>query len=156
MSHNIGLSKEGTEKVAKHLNGYLADLHVLYTKLHNYHWNIEGKDFFTVHAKLEELYDGTAKEIDEVAERILIIGHRPAASMKEYLSLATLKEADSKSIDSKEILTDLLKDFTTLILSLREGIKVAQEAEDEVSADMLIGSLGALEKTVWMLNASLK
>ena len=67
----IGLTPEATKKVAEHLDQHLADLHVLYAKLHNYHWFVEGSGFFTMHAKLEELYDGVAEEIDAVAERIL-------------------------------------------------------------------------------------
>ncbi len=150
----IGLAN--TENVAKLLNGYLANLHVLYTKLHNFHWNIEGKEFFTLHAKLEELYDGVASEIDEVAERILMLGHRPAASMDDYLKAATLKEVPSEGIDGKSVVILVLADYEVLIRELRAAIKAAQDIEDEVSADLLIGLLAKYEKNVWMLEAYLK
>jgi len=150
----IGLAK--TENVAKLLNGYLANLHVLYTKFHNFHWNIEGKEFFTLHAKLEELYDGVASEIDEVAERILMLGHRPAASMADYLKAATLKEVPGEGIDGKSVVTSVLADYEVLIRDLRAAIKEAQDNEDEVSADLLIGLLAKYEKNVWMLEAYLK
>ena len=155
MEINIGLEKEGREEVAKVLNKYLANLHVLYTKLHNYHWNVEGKNFFQIHGKLEEIYDGTAVEIDEVAERILTIGVRPAASMKEYLELATLEEAESVGIQGKSIIEVLLADFTALIKDLREGIEIAGKHGDEVSVDLMIGALENYEKTSWMLRAFL-
>ncbi len=154
--NRIGLSNEETKKVAEHLDQHLADLHVLYTKLHNYHWNVEGEGFFTLHAQLEELYDAVAEEIDAVAERILMIGHRPSASLADYLKKAKLKEVDSVAIASKAIVKDLLADYGTLVAGLRAGIGAAQVANDEVSADLMIGSLSAYEKTIWMLDSFLK
>ncbi|HHT69511.1 MAG TPA: DNA starvation/stationary phase protection protein [Firmicutes bacterium] len=154
--NRIGLSNEATKKVAEHLDQHLADLHVLYAKLHNYHWNVEGPGFFTLHAKLEEIYDGVAEEIDAVAERILMIGHRPSASLAEYVKKAKLKEADSVAISSKDIAANLLADYGQLVQGLRAGIAAAQEIGDEVSADMMIGSLAEYEKTIWMLDAFLR
>lgn len=154
--NKIGLSKEGAKKVATHLDLYLADLHVLYTKLHNYHWNIEGHEFFAIHAKLEELYDAVAEEIDEVAERILMIGHRPSASLAEYLKKARIQEAESVGVRGNEVANQLLADYGVLIKALRDGVEVAQEAGDGVSADLMIGALAEHEKTMWMLDAFMK
>ena len=154
--NRIGLSNEATKKVAEHLDQHLADLHVLYAKLHNYHWFVEGPGFFTLHAKLEELYDGVAEEIDEVAERILMIGHRPSASLAAYLKKAKLKEVENVGISRNEIASALLADYGQLVAGLRAGITAAQEANDEVSADLMIGSLAEYEKTMWMLDAFLK
>lgn len=157
MSKNlVGLPVDGSKKVVEHLNKYLANLHVLYTKLHNYHWNVEGRGFFTIHAKLEEIYDAINEEIDAVAERILMLGERPLASLADYLKVADIKEAPSEGIKSEDLAKILLEDFRTLIDSLREGIKVAQEVGDEVTVDMMIGALSNLEKQVWMLDAFLK
>lgn len=152
----IGLPKAETKKVAEHLDQHLADLHVLYTKLHNYHWNVEGSEFFTLHTHLEELYDATAVEIDEVAERILMIGHRPSASLSDYLNKTNLKEVKSEGVSGNAIAKELLADYGTLVAGLRAGVTAAQAANDEVSADMMIGSLSAYEKTIWMLDAYLK
>ena len=152
----IGLPQTETKKVAEHFDQHLADLHVLYTKLHNYHWNVEGPEFFKLHAHLEELYDAVAEEIDVVAERILMIGHRPSASLADYLKKAKLKEAASEGISGKAIAKDLLADYGTLVAGLRAGITTAQEVGDEVSVDIMIGSLSAYEKTIWMLDAYLK
>lgn len=122
--NRIGLSNEATKKVAEHLDQHLADLHVLYTKLHNYHWNVEGAGFFTLHAKLEELYDAVAEEIDAVAERILMIGHRPTASLAAYLEKAKLKEAASAPISSRDLAVDLLADYGTLVAGLRSASRL--------------------------------
>lgn len=145
-----------SNSVVKFLDGYLANLHVLYAKAHNYHWNVEGKQFFTVHAKLEELYEHIADEIDEVAERILIIGERPSSSLAAYLKLATLKEAAAESITGDAAVKSLLSDIEELTASLKNGIKAAQDAGDEVSADMLIGALAHYEKLAWMFRVHLK
>jgi starvation-inducible DNA-binding protein len=109
-----------------------------------------------IHSKLEELYDAVAEEIDEVAERILMIGHRPSASMAEYLKKAQLKEAESKAVTGEAAIEQILADYQTLIANLRAGVEAAQEIGDEASADLMIGSLAAYEKTVWMLEAYLK
>lgn len=145
-----------SNSVVKFLDGYLANLHVLYAKAHNYHWNVEGKQFFTVHAKLEEVYEHIADEIDEVAERILIIGERPSSSLAAYLKLATLKEAAAESITGDAAVKSLLSDIEELNASLKDGIKIAQDAGDEVSADMLIGALAHYEKLAWMFRVHLK
>ena len=155
MNVQIGLDVKGSEEVSKVLNQYLANLHVLYTKLHNYHWNVEGKSFFQLHAKLEELYNNTAEELDAVAERILTLGFRPAASMKEYLQLATLKEVKSEPITGEAIVKDLQKDFETLIAELRTALKIADQNDDQVTVDLFVGSIGNLEKTLWMFRAYL-
>lgn len=143
-------------EVGKFLDTYLANLHILYAKAHNYHWNVEGRQFFAVHAKLEEIYEHIADEIDEVAERILIIGARPSSSLAAYLKLATLKEAEAESISGEAAIKSLLSDIQQLIAELTQGIKVAQDAGDEVTADLLIGSLTHYEKTAWMFSAFLK
>ncbi|MDR5658503.1 DNA starvation/stationary phase protection protein [Serpentinicella sp. ANB-PHB4] len=155
MKVDIGIQEKGRKEIADGLNIYLANLHVLYTKLHNYHWNIEGKSFFQLHAKLEELYDGVAAEIDEVAERVLQLGHRPLATMKDYLEVAQLKEIPSQKYSSEDVCQTLLEDFSFLAQELRKGAGVAGEYEDEVTVDMAVGSLAKYEKNIWMLNSFL-
>ena len=75
------------------LNEFLADLNVFYRKLQNYHWNVQGKDFFQTHKKLEELYDEVNESVDEIAEHILILGGQPLGTLKDYLAVATIEEA---------------------------------------------------------------
>ena len=91
-------------KTINALNQYLADLNVYYRKVQNYHWNVIGQGFFTVHAKLEEIYDGVNEKIDVVAERILAIGGRPLGSSKKYLEVTKITEADDEDIRVKDAL----------------------------------------------------
>ena len=97
-------------KTVEKLNLYLANLNVLYRKVQNYHWNIVGAGFFSVHAKLEEYYDAINTQIDDVAERILAIGGRPLGTLKDYLEVTTIKEAENKEISIPEAVADVKKD----------------------------------------------
>jgi len=155
MSNTIGLNEDKVKGIVDWLNGYLADLHVLYVKLHNLHWNVEGVAFFELHKKLEEYYDEVAGELDEIAERVLQLGQRPEASLSAYLKRAEVKELPSVRIGAKETVQTLKSDFASLIGKQRKGIALAQAASDEGTADMLIGILKAYEKRLWMVNAYL-
>src|SRR5690606_29508236 len=94
----------------KALNVQVANWSVLYTKLHNYHWYVKGPSFFTLHEKFEELYNEAAEVVDEVAERLLAIGGKPVASLKEYLEVATLEEAGNEST-ANEMVAALVADY---------------------------------------------
>ena len=94
-------------KTVEKLNLYLANLNVLYRKVQNYHWNIVGTGFFSVHAKLEEYYDALNEQIDDVAERILSIGGRPLGTLKDYLAVTTIKEAENKEISIADAVADV-------------------------------------------------
>lgn len=137
-----------------YLNLHLSDLHVLYTKLHNYHWNVEGLSFFPLHATLENLYDGVAEELDSVAERILQLGGRPLARLSDFIQYAKLQEAESQPVKASDFLPVLLKDYQYIVESLKSGIALAEQADDPVSADLLTGMLAGYEKSLWMLKAS--
>ena len=136
------------------LNQQVANLNVLYVKLHNYHWYVKGTNFYTLHAKFEELYNETTLKMDEVAERLLAIKGSPAATMKEYIDMATIQEADG-SEDAKKMVQNLIEDFTTLVDEFQEGIDLAEEAEDHPTADMLTQFRADLEKHAWMLRSYL-
>ena len=143
------------EKLIKALNKQVANLSVLFTKLHNYHWLYKGLGFFTFHSKLEELYDATNELYDDVAERILQIGGNPVSNMKQYLELAVIEEASGKE-DAITMIKHVLNDYKVLRDEFLETLKLAQDASDEVTADMLIGALTAFEKNIWMLGATIK
>ena len=143
------------DKLVKSLNKQVANLSVFFTKLHHYHWYIEGPGFFTFHAKLEELYDETNELYDAIAERIIQIGGNPVSNLKEYLELSVIQEASGKE-DALTMLTHVLNDYKVLRDEFKETLKFAQDAGDEVTADMLIGALGGFEKTIWMLGAVIK
>lgn len=137
------------------LNELLSDLNVFYRKLQNYHWNVEGKDFFTAHEKLEELYDGVNKSIDEIAEHILILGGQPLGTLKDYLEISTIKEAENKKVKSDEVYNNLIVDFGEL---LKKSIKIKEQADkqNEYSTSALIDEY-ILEygKYIWMLKQTM-
>lgn len=143
------------DKLIKSLNKQVANLSVFFTKLHHYHWYVEGLGFFTFHEKLEALYDETNELYDAVAERIIQIGGNPVSNLKEYLELSVIQEASGKE-DAKAMLTHVLNDYKVLKDEFYAALRLAQDAGDEVTADLLIGALGSFEKTIWMLSAVVK
>lgn len=134
------------------LNKQIANWSVLYVKLHNYHWYVKGQQFFTLHAKFQELYEEAALHIDELAERLLALQGRPAARMADYLQLSSIKEA-SGTENAVQMVETTANDFTVIVGELKAGIEAAQQAGDETTADMLLGIHTSLEKHVWMLRA---
>ncbi|MBS4215313.1 Dps family protein [Neobacillus rhizophilus] len=138
----------------KVLNQQIANWNVLYTKLHRFHWYVKGHDFFTLHAKFEELYEEAAATIDEFAEQLLAIGGSPVSTLKEYLELATIKET-TETLNAEEMVQSIVKDFTQIIDELQDGMETAEQKNDEVTSDMFLGLKGKLEKHNWMLKAYL-
>lgn len=138
----------------KVLNEQVANLNVLYVKLHNFHWYVKGENFYTLHEKFEALYNEVTLKMDEVAERLLTIKGSPAATLKEYLEIATIQEATGQE-DPKMMVQNLIEDFATLSESFQEGIELAEELADQVTGDMLTGFKGDLEKHMWMLRSYL-
>jgi len=136
------------------LNQQVANLNVLYVKIHNYHWYVTGEQFYSLHVKFEELYNEVTLKMDEVAERLLSIKGKPAATMKEYLELATVQEASGNE-DTRGMVQALIEDFATVSEEMGEGIEMAEKAGDMPTADMLTGFKGDLEKHMWMLRAYL-
>lgn len=136
------------------LNKQIANWSVLFVKLHNYHWYVKGEQFFTLHDKFEELYNEAAPHIDELAERLLSIGGQPIASMKDYLNHASIKEANGNEA-AEEMVQTIINDFSTMIGELKEGMSIAEEANDETTGDMLLAVHSSIEKHVWMLKAFL-
>jgi starvation-inducible DNA-binding protein len=140
------------ENIQTILNRQLANWSVLYVKLHNFHWYVKGTQFFTLHLKFQELYEEAALHVDELAERLLAIQGKPAAKMTDYLAQSSIKEADG-SENATGMVDKLIEDFTTIIQELKDGIKQAEEQDDETTADMLLAIHTGLEKHVWMLRA---
>jgi len=147
-------NKVNTNSLQQVLNRQVANLNVLYVKLHNYHWYVKGEQFFSLHEKFEELYDDITLKMDEVAERLLSIKGTPAATLKEYLELATIQEATGKE-DTRGMVQTLIEDFATVSEELTEGIELAEEVSDQPTADLLTGIRSDLEKHQWMLRSFL-
>lgn len=136
------------------LNKQLANWSVMYIKLHHYHWYVSGPQFFTLHAKFQELYEEATLHADEIAERILALGGAPLATMKEYLSTASVTEAGGG--ETAEQMTEAVaNDFATLTGELKQAMAIAQELGDETTSDMLLAIHTGLEKHIWMLRSFL-
>lgn len=137
------------------INKQVADWSVLYVKLHNYHWYVEGEHFFTLHTKFKQLYNDADVYIDDLAERLLAIHGKPVATMKEILELSTIEESTCCETP-EQMVHSLVRDFTTLLSDLKKGIQMAEKENDEATGDMLLSIHAYLEKQVWMFNAFLK
>lgn len=142
----------------KKLNGQLNELvatwSVLYTKLHNYHWYVNGPSFFTLHTKFEELYNEVTINLDDIAERILSKGGKPVATLKEHLELSLIEEASGKE-STEEMVETTIADFQTIMKALKKAMEAASEAGDDRTEDLLNATFQSLEKHAWMLNAYL-
>ena len=136
------------------VNKQVANWTVLYTKLHNYHWYVTGRHFFTLHTKFEELYNEAATIIDEFAERILALDGKPVATLKEYLELSSISEA-AGSEKEEDMVKQLHDDFATIVDELQEAIELAEKAEDTATADMMTEVKMSLRKHMWMFKAYL-
>lgn len=144
------------KELIDNLNTFLSDLNVFYRKLQNYHWNIKGKDFFTIHTKLEEYYNGVNESIDEVAEHILSIGGQPLGTLRDYLDKTKITEAENKKVDSAHILNELIKDFS-MLLDDAKNIKGAADSNSETKTSALMDNfIENYSKTLWMLKQSVE
>lgn len=133
------------------LNELLADLNVFYRKLQNYHWNVQGKDFFHVHSKLEELYEKINEQIDEIGEHILILGGQPLGTIKDYIEKSTINEAENTKIKSEEVYVNLLKDYEKL---LNKSIEIKEEADQQKqysTSSVIDEYINEYGKIIWML-----
>ena len=148
----LGLDEKKTSNTVQELNVLLADYHLYYQKLRNYHWNVIGKNFFDLHEKFEELYDDAKIKIDEIAERILTLRYQPTSNLSEYLQKSNLKESKSDLSDS-EMIQNLLSDHGTLLKQMRKVVEVADKGSDEGTIDLVGAYIRELEKTSWMLDA---
>ncbi|CAM2976656.1 DNA starvation/stationary phase protection protein [Paenibacillus sediminis] len=142
------------QTLEKMMNQHIANWTVLDMKLHNYHWFVKGADFFTLHSKFEELYSEASEIIDEVAERLLAIGGKPIATLKEVMQYTTLQEAEGQAT-AEQMVGAIVKDFDQLKGEIKEAIKVSDDDNDVVTSDMFTEILGKLDKHTWMLNALL-
>ena len=151
----LGLDRNKVEKTAGQLNELLASYQMHYQKLRNFHWNLKSTQFFVLHEKFEEFYNDANVKIDDIAERILTLGVQPLSQLAEYVEYSTIKPCP-ENLDDKQMVKEVLKDFIELATLERQAIKLANEAEDEGTIDMLGGMVGGLEKMSWMLTSWLR
>ena len=134
------------------LNQLVASWSVLYTKLHNFHWYVKGPSFFTLHEKVEELYNEASSHLDDIAERILALGGQPVATLKEHLEISEIKEV-AGSETAEQMVKILIQDFEIMMKNLKKGMSEAANENDDMTEDLLNSINQSLEKHVWMLKA---
>ena len=137
--------------VIKELNKFLADLTVLSKKVQNFHWNIEGKGFFTVHTKLDEIYDELNENVDVIAERILALGDRPLSNYASYLEITEIQEGENRAITIDEALNALMVDFKFLVGEAKKIKIIADEESDFGTSSIIDEFIVSNEKLLWML-----
>lgn len=140
-------------QVVKALEQILADSYALYFKTQNYHWNVEGAEFRSLHLLFEGQYEDLAESLDELAERIRTLGVKVPA-LSTLIKLASINEPNPNT-SANEMLKSLVKDQETVIATLYKGLKIAQAEGDEGTVDMIIGRIKMHEKNKWFLRSSI-
>lgn len=152
---HIGLDSKVRGLAVKRLSAILADQHVLYVKTRNFHWNLTGHRFHTLHEFFEKQYDHLALAIDKTAERIRMMGHGSPGSMKEFLAIATLKELPGALVNGDVAIAALRDDHEAAAREVRRAVDELDEAGDAGTADFLTDLLKAHEEAAWMLRSFL-
>ncbi|GAC1420579.1 MAG: Dps family protein [Flavisolibacter sp.] len=151
----IGLDNIKSSALAKKLNELLANYSIFYQNTRGSHWNIKGEKFFELHVKFEELYNDLFLKIDEVAERILTLGHAPNHRFTDYGKISKIPEAAEVS-DGKFAVVTILNSFKIIIGLQRELLLLSSQAEDEGTNALMSDYIRAQEKLVWMYSAFLQ
>lgn len=147
-------SNEKKIAVSEFMKETLADLFVFYTKARNYHWNVTGPMFFTLHAEFEAIYEELADDIDAIAERIRALGSKAPGTMKEFMEISSIQEEPGVYPKYSKMVDIIIGDFETIIKQMNGVAKKLQEgAGDEVSAGLYYSLIEKYQKKVWMLKS---
>ena len=139
-------------KIQEQLNGLLSDYQIYYQNLRAFHWLVKGNQFYMLHEKFEAFYNQSANDIDEIAERILMIGGKPLHSFEDYLKHAGIK-AEKDLEKASDIIPKVIKNTEYLLKSCRVILETASEAGDEGTVALISGFIAGAEKQLWMLNS---
>ena len=151
---NLGIAEEDRRAIADGLSRLLADTYTLYLKTHNFHWNVTGPQFNSLHTMFETQYTELALAVDLIAERIRALGEPAPGSYSAFARLASIKEA-TEVPDAAEMVRILAEDQLAVVRTARGVFPLAAEAHDEPTADLLTQRMQIHEKTAWMLRATL-
>ena len=154
MAIDIGIPAKSRAKIATGLSRLLADSYTLYLKTHNYHWNVTGPLFNTLHTMFEQQYTELATAVDEIAERIRALGHPAPGSYQAFASLTKIEEEASVP-SAEEMIRQLVIGQETVVRTAREIFPLAEKAHDEPTADLLTQRMQLHEKNAWMLRSML-
>ena len=144
------------EEKIKNLNQLLCDLEIFAVKLQNYHWNVTGKGFFLTHEKLEEYYEEIRKQVDEVAENIIMHGAQPFGSMEDFVKHTQITEAKNEKIKSLEIIKNISKDLEILNKDVELIKQEAEKSNDYLTSTLMDNYIEDYSKRIWMLNETIK
>ncbi len=150
----IGIKESEQKKIAKGLSALLADSYTLYLKTHNFHWNVEGPMFNTLHQMFMDQYTELWNALDLIAERIRALGEYAPGSYKQYIALSSIKESE-KVPTAMKMVQELLEGHEAVIVTARKIFPAAEGENDEVTCDLLTQRLQVHEKTAWMLRSLL-
>ncbi len=152
----IGLSPQVREQVSRALSEVLGTQFILYIKTLKFHWNVMGHDFKPLHLFFEEQYEQMLDLVDEVAERIRMLGHHAPATATEYLQLAKINEEPGKNPSAQGMLKALLDDHEATIRLVREHVDMTAQVGDMGTNNFLCDVLEKHEKMAWMLRVSVE
>jgi starvation-inducible DNA-binding protein len=155
MQINIGIAEDSRKEISEGLSRLLADTYTLYLKTHNYHWNVTGPMFQTLHLMFENQYNELALAVDAVAERIRSLGFPAPGSYKQYSQLTSIEEIDG-SVEAHDMIKDLVRGHEAVARTARTVFPTAEGARDEATVDLLTQRLQIHEKTAWMLRSLLE
>jgi starvation-inducible DNA-binding protein len=150
----IGLDKNYSQQLAEKLNTLLAHYSIFYQNTRGFHWNIKGDKFFELHVKFEELYNDLLLKIDEVAERILTLGHTPMHNYSQYSKLSAIKESKLVA-DGTEAVKEILESFKIILVLQREILDISEKDSDEGTNALMSDYIKTQEKLVWMYGSFL-
>jgi starvation-inducible DNA-binding protein len=148
------LDEKTIDKITKQLSHFLSDTFVLYVKTLNFHWNMVGTEFFMYHKLLEKQYEDMAKAIDEIAERIRMLGRIAPGTMADFLKLSSLKEGSSK-LGQKQMIKELVESHENLVEECHELIQFTESVNDQGTSDLVIEQIRFHAKQAWLLRSHL-
>ncbi|MGZ3789045.1 MAG: Dps family protein [Bacteriovorax sp.] len=155
MEINIGISQPDRKKIADGLSHLLADSYTLYLMTHNFHWNVKGELFTTLHLMFEKQYIELADAVDVIAERIRALGFPSPATYKEFLDLSSIKEITGQP-EAHEMIRHLVIGQEAVVRTARELFPLVDKCGDQPTADLLQARMQIHEKTAWMLRSLLE
>lgn len=155
MKIDIGIDEKKREEIANGLSRVLADTYTLYLKTHNFHWNVTGPMFQTLHLMFETHYNELALAVDLVAERIRALGLAAPGTYRQFVQLSAIKEEEGIP-KAQEMIRLLVQGHETVARTAREIFKSAEEASDQPTCDLLTQRMQVHEKTAWMLRSLLE
>jgi len=155
MNINIGIDEQDRQEIALGLSKLLADTYTLYLKTHNFHWNVTGPMFQTLHLMFETQYTELALAVDLIAERIRSLGVYAPGTYKQFAALSSIKEEDAIP-KAQEMIRLLVEGQEAVVRTARSLYDVVEGANDEATADLLTQRIQLHEKTAWMLRSLLE